>query len=739
MKVPAKPIRPGRKTWPPEGAPVRSLILEEELAAGSMTVLERRRLGLWKLEHRLGRDSFWTLLTTEDGGGLALRMACWQGGGEASAKRRSQGWDIHCPLGLYTVVIHAQEEERTLLRWTTTFTPVTDLLPTVSPRDVYVLGTGGAPSWARGEVKAAQRGLNSGLVFFTVEAEAALGAGLYFQNLTALNPYFEALGTRPDGVVGGVWPEIGYQPPNSPAIYGDAAHPLRGGEAVVVSDAYLALSPRRPPNCKESGRLFLTLLGDIYRRLDKPTPDHRDWPARAEQTLQDLRRSPKATIRHYGDLYVHPYTASEYPDVMVQLAVLTAMSRYSRWRGRAHPLEAELAAGLSRFHHRPLGMLRRYLPNVGKDKDRDAVDSWYLYHPLMNLGRLAQGGHEEARKLFKATVGYAVKAARHFRYAWPVQYKARDFSIITAERNETGLGQTDVGGLYAYVMIQAYEITGDRTYLDEARGALSAIKGLGFELNYQANVTAWGAAACISLGRLLDDTTYLDLAHTFLASFFHNCLIWESEIGNAKHFKNFLGATCLQDAPYMAIYECYESVAAFDEILKADVPGLSSGARMLMAEYRRFALDRSWSFYPDALPEDMLATDIRNGHIDRELSFPLEDLYADGQPAGQVGQEIYGCGAAFVFASIAFHRMDGMPFQLFCDYPAEVEQIGEREVGVAVYGPDDCPCALRVVDAPEGARISVRMDDEPLEAKRRQDHRQYVVQPGRRITVSWCV
>src|SRR3546814_16338067 len=34
-----------------------------------------------------------------------------------------------------------------------------------------------------------------------------------------------------------------------------------------------------------------------------------------------------------------------------------------------------------------------------------------------------------------------------------------------------------------------------------------------------------------------------------------------------------------------------------------------------------------------------------NGHIDRKLSFPPEDLYPDGQPAGPVGQETYGAGA----------------------------------------------------------------------------------------------
>jgi hypothetical protein len=63
----------------------------------------------------------------------------------------------------------------------------------------------------------------------------------------------------------------------------------------------------------------------------------------------------------------------------------------------------------------------------------------------------------------------------------------------------------------------------------------------------------------------------------------------------------------------------------------------------------------------------MLCEAPRNGRIDPKLSFPVEDLYVDGQEAGQVGQEIYGAGAAFIFASQAFHRLDGAPFELFCD------------------------------------------------------------------------
>src|SRR3546814_19322509 len=39
------------------------------------------------------------------------------------------------------------------------------------------------------------------------------------------------------------------------------------------------------------------------------------------------------------------------------------------------------------------------------------------------------------------------------------------------------------------------------------------------------------------------------------------------------------------------------------------------------------------------------------------ISFPREDLDVDGQPGGQVGQEIYGAGAAFVFATRSFHEV----------------------------------------------------------------------------------
>jgi hypothetical protein len=160
---------------------------------------------------------------------------------------------------------------------------------------------------------------------------------------------------------------------------------------------------------------------------------------------------------------------------------------------------------------------------------------------------------------------------------------------------------------------------------------------------------------------------HLQQSYVYLASFFHNTAIWESEIGQARHYRNFLGATALHDAPYMALYECFDSFPALERYLKDGGPDLDASARLMVTDYCRYALDRAWFYYPDALPADLLCQKPRNGHIDAKLSFPLEDLYVGGDTAGQVGQEIYGAGAAFIFTSRAFHHVEGAPFDIFCD------------------------------------------------------------------------
>ena len=660
-------------------------------------------VGNLDVEIRSSVDSLWAFIRREGSGGLAMRVA-YMAGDFTWTKARAEAGEavrlkVSSALGEHLIVIRSGADDFECLRVTVRLTPAAPLLVPFMPRDIYPLGVNDDPLTAQGVVEAGQRGLNAGVLYFHID-EPAFGNILYFQNLTAMNDYYRATKTKPDGAVGGEWPELGWLLPTPPQSGTPPTDALPQGVEVTLSDAILIFRHRVGRDERQSARQFLQMVGAAYKMLDLPKTEYRNWVDRAEKTLRDLDRSPKATIEHYGHRYIHPYTAAEYPDIMVQMSLVAAIHDWSKWRGEPHPLEAELKAGLEKFYDAKLKSLRRYLPNVGADKDADAVDSWYLYHPMLNLGNLALDGDEDARKLLLKSIDFGIEAAHHFRYKWPIQYKITDFSVITETTGSDGRGQTDVGGIYAWVMLQAFELTDDKRFLDEARAAIDAAMGLRFDVNYQANLTAWGAAACMRLWRITNEDAYLEQSYVYLASFFHNSEIWESEIELAVHYQNFLGVTCLQDAPYMAIYECFDSYAAFERYLDDSGPDLEPAARMLIAEYCKYALSRAWNYYPDTLPPEAIAPNQReaNGHVDRKLSFPLEDLYPDGQQAGQVGQEIYGAGAAFIFATRAFHHVEGAPFRLYCDhFIRAIERTGDRSLTISLDGGETCTARLSLV------------------------------------------
>ena len=272
-------------------------------------------------------------------------------------------------------------------------------------------------------------------------------------------------------------------------------------------------------------------------------------------------------MQELGHRYLHPYTDSEYPDSMVQLTVLLPLLEYAEWAGKDITLAKELRAGVPNFYDKKLGTLRRYLPTVGEDKNADAVDSWYLYHPLANLGRLAKQGDEGAKDLLFQSLDFGIKVAHHFQYRWPIQFNVKTLEVLTATRKPGEPGQTDVGGLYAYLMLQAHDLSGDRRYLREAEKAARALGGYHFSIAYQMNLTAWGANACLRLCQITGDEFFRGQSEVLLASYFHHTMLWQSRLGFAEHYPNFLGALCLHDSPYMAVYECYESLAGFHEHL----------------------------------------------------------------------------------------------------------------------------------------------------------------------------
>jgi hypothetical protein len=527
------------------------LSLRQLLAQGGGRRVTHFDLGELAVEVRAMHDSLWAIVRRAGQGGLAVRAAFLAGPFEwkveQAAANEAARITLDSALGEHVVTFATSSDELERLRVTVRFTPATPMLVPFLPRDLYPLDEEDDPLGAEGVVEAGQRGLNAGIVYFRID-RPSFGNVLYFQNLTALNDYYLTTSTKPDGAVGGVWPELGYLPPSPPQSGTPPTDPLEPGKEVTLSDAILVFRHDAPPHERESARQFLQMLGAAYKMLDLPPTEYRDWIVRSERTLSDLDTAPEATIRHYGKRFVHPYTAAEYPDVMVQMSLLSALRDWERWTGQPISLARELKAGVPKFYDAELKTMRRYLPNVGKDKDADAVDSWYLYHPLLNLGNLALDGDEEARALLLDSVDYAIGAAHHFDYRWPIQFKVTDFTVITECAEADGRGQTDVAGVYAWVMLQLYELTEDKRYLDEAEAAIQAAVGLAFNINYQANLTAWGAAACMRLWRITNRKVYLEQSYVYLGSFFHNSVIWQSKLGHAASYETFLAVTCLQDA-----------------------------------------------------------------------------------------------------------------------------------------------------------------------------------------------
>jgi hypothetical protein len=647
-------------------------------------------------------DSLWLLFGPENEPYLALRAVYFADDQfEISKRWAANNGELtgNSLLGEFRVSISYEFRGLPTARVRCWLKPRQDMLSTNWPRDLFPIGPGKDPSAAKGNVEAAQRGMNSGVLYLRLDQPQR--DILYWQDFTPLARYFEDSGTKPDSAVGGHWPELGFQLPEVEKKAQAEPQPLHSGVEYQIADTTLVIGEQASDGEQTMGHSFIRLIAHVYDGLPRPNPEYRDWPRLAEQTLKDLANAPTASVAHYGYRYARPYNDAEYPDIMCQCTLASSVADYAQWKGEKIRFQRTATAGLWKFYDRELGTLRRYLPNVGKDKDKDAVDSWYLYHPLLNLGRLAKHGDRPSKRLLLDSLEYGIKTARHFDYKWPIQFKVDSFDIITKDRGD-GSGQTDVGGLYAYLMLQAFELTNDKRYVDEARSAIDAAKGMRFELNYQANLTAWGAAACLRLWRITGENTHLRQSYVYLASFFHNCAMWESEIGNAKEYRNFLGVTALHDAPYMAEFECMDSFAAFEEFLRDIGPDVDRSAVKLVTEYCKYALDRAWSYYPKNLPAKVLAKkDIRNGHIDRKLAFPIEDLYIDGQPAGQVGQEIYGAGAALIFASRCFHRPEDVPFTFFCDhFLMSLERQSQKSLELTPIGVDGFPARLRLMPAP---------------------------------------
>lgn len=594
---------------------------------------------------------------------------------------------IESTVGKFEVRIGLSHSASPMLRYSCTLIPSSALFIPFWPRDILLQNERNERIENFGKLHSIQRQTRSGIVYLTRPVSSI--KMLYFQNLTSLSGYCDQTGTNLSGVVAGNLPEIGLSLPQS------LEKPLAVGTPVILSDAYVCIK-LGCDNFGDQAIDYLNMLTEIYAVLPKPKTQYRPWQKITEDGLKDLIENPGCWSRVSGNSYLNAYLC-DYdtpPEIMVQLAVLLPLLDYSKWSGEKLKVTETIKKGLPAFFDKNLNSLVRWHPGAAdklkgdeEQKKPMIMDSWYLHHPLLNLSRLALDGDEQAKKLFLDSIGFAIKVAHKFKYEWPVFYKMDTLEVIKAETEPGKGGEQDVAGLYAHVMIQAYELTGKKKFLDEAITAADKLYNGGDNIMYQANNTAFAAGALLRLHKVTKQERYLLLSYRCLASIFQNVQLWDCNYGYGKNYPTFFALFPLSDAPYTAAYEEQEVFCAFhDYLMHASDLDILPSVKLLCAEYIRYLTDRAPFYYPPMLPREMLADEVKTGEVERDLWIALEDIHDGREKSGSVGQEVYGAGNAFGILPRHFIRLDNELFMIFVEGPFSKVQQNKSSVTFKMIG-----------------------------------------------------
>lgn len=708
----------------------------------SETVLESYTLKLYNTG-----DSLWLTVKCPSAGRLAFRLCFGMNSSFESVAiiKLGDGMLVTAStrLGNYRITIAFPDPEKAMFRYTTTFRASFPILIPFWPRDIVPLVNEGRIENTGGVVHTHQVGTRSGQLFFSM-TKPKNGSVFYFQNLSAMSAYCDACQTSVAETVGGAWPEIGFQFPIN------TEKPLPADKEFVISDAFVILSESIPEKDCEIAEQFLDHLATVYKVMPRPQTQYRDWPGIAKKALRDLYANKGCWTQTNSIPYLNAYVADyKTPaEIMVQLAVLLPLREYLDWLGKKHVLYKDLSNGLRQFYDGNINSIVRWHPSLEDELDKSeeqkkemVMDSWYLHHPLLNLARLALKGDTVAKQLFLDSIDYAIKVAHHFKYQWPVFYKMTTLEVLKAETEPGNGGEKDVPGSYLHIMLMAYRLTGEKRFLNEAVKAARSLDGLGLDIFYQANNTAFSAGALLELYKETSDKRYLELSYCCLAGIFKNVQLLECDYGNKKEFPNFFAVFPLNDAPYTAAYEELEVYAGLHHfMLVSEGIAILPSLRILIPEFIKYTLNRLPFYYPPMLPEGIIAEDIKTGEVQKDLWIPLEDIHDGWEPHGQVGQEVYGAGLPFGIVSRQYHEIKHVGIILFIDYPIAGWSQSGNGLTFNILGDARLQALIKIVKA---GKSSLKVNIEYMIKSRYQpalpgsNSTEFIVPAGSKIRIKW--
>ena len=573
-----------------------------------------------------------------------------------------------------------------------------------SDPEMLFLGESKDAASARGDIWFSQKKCSTGFVYGQTHGPIPLSF-LYFQNFTSLNDYFELTGARPSDVVKAAWPSVGFARPRG-------KDPLPARRKVQLLDSTVCLGRAAEDPFAQAER-FLELLSRVYQGLEKPETKQFNWLDLAEEVHEMLEDNECSFTMIEGNRYLLPYVNGGRPDSLTQFRTLAWLAQYECWRQKPSDLRDDLAKTIVNFYNKDDGYIVRF-PCFGNNDcgQTEKIDTWYSVYALLNLAEIAKAGDVGAHIHLTKAVDYIEKMAKKFKYDFPVFYDAQSFKVIQQGRGEDAEGQTDVAGLYSWILQNVTDLTGDPKHREGAIEAIKSTKSFSFNLCYQTNITAWGAAAAFRFWDEEKDDEYFKIGLVYLANFFRYCIFFEPSYGFNKEFDSFMSVMALSSSEYTAVLENADSCAAIQDIVRRCDKRLPDWLSMLCNEYCKFSLNHCKFYFPKLLAESATETKPKEGKIDRSLPVPVEDLYLCGeQKGGKVGQEVYGSGSAFAMCAIAFRQLRINGGFASCEYPYDLrEEKGFFELDV--YGREEYECAFNLWRLPSKVdRIKVVTSD----------------------------
>ena len=350
------------------------------------------------------------------------------------------------------------------------------------------------------------------------------------------------------------------------------------------------------------------------------------WKQFAAGTVEDLQDKTSAQIEAKDHTGLRAYVKSssqlwtDAPDnfeLMTVADVLWPSLLYLRLHPSAafeHESNA-LLSDLPAFYHPET----HSISNDFSPKKDERADSWYPFenslikYPM--IGNLA--GSKEITNDFLDAFQTARKLAQQYNYLFPIYYQ-----VATLKAEGAGTNYA-VGGLYAWAAILANKLTGEATYLEDARRAIQALYTVPEDrLFHEPQELAYGALAAAELG-MVEEAKYL--LYEQLRMFY-----WYSDPSQKTHdIRGMVQAAA--SILYPAFKENVEAILPWTGVMKRGI--VFEGLLRFMDQQRR----NNFYFFENC-------TASRKPGSSAFIPFEnLGTLELAGM-TGNVGKEIYGAG-----------------------------------------------------------------------------------------------